>query len=86
MAHNKGYTFYQENFREPRLEGASQLSFADIRNWKNAFLTLILDTVIPGLNRYASKRRVVVCKIRLEKLPKSLFMYAIFTHSGLHKK
>lgn len=60
-SHNKGYTFYQENFREPRLEGASQLSFADVRNWKTvrelvstydhiAFLTLIFDTVIPGLN------------------------------------
>lgn len=31
-AHNKGYAFYQGNFREPRLERASQLSFADIRN------------------------------------------------------
>lgn len=60
-SHNKGYTFYQESFREPRLEGAIQLSFADVRNWKTvrelvstydhiAFLTLIFDTVIPGLN------------------------------------
>lgn len=77
-AHNKWYAFHQGNFKEPRLERASQLSFADTRNWKivgrlfstydyTAFSILILGTLIPGQNCYTFERRLVVCQIKLER-------------------